>query len=192
MRHDGSQLATNVGTELRTVPLHGPYNAGGASVPLPAPGNGTKSMQVTTGRDRRSARFRCSIPLIEPFATGKVRRLSSPTSTGARRMAKTWENYECEFFTGNTTNTRGDSKYKVIMETPNDDDITIAGVNGDKILVNVNRGPMEPITAECTRKPANGLSTFDFVNNNGVLRDIHVGHEVKLLSLGKPRRKTIG
>jgi len=145
-------------------------------------------------------------------------------------MPKTWENYECEFFTGNTTNTMGDSKYlvltdgmtrtalinfkrapdqvlssnpsiafldpnslllKVIMETPDDGDITIASVEGDRIFVNVNRGPIEPVVAECSRKPVNGLVTFDFVNNNGVLSHIHVGHTVKLLSLGRPRRKSI-
>lgn len=145
-------------------------------------------------------------------------------------MAKTWENYECEFFTGNTENSMGDSKYLIlsdrmtrtalvnfkrapdqvlsenpsiayldpngglynaIMATPRDSDITIADVNGDRIFVSVKRGPIEPLVAEASRKPANGLCTFDFANNNGVLTHIHVGHVVKLLSLGRPRRKSI-
>ncbi len=145
-------------------------------------------------------------------------------------MARTWENCECEFFTGNTANAMGDSKYlvladgmnrtalinfkrapnqvlasnpsiaylepkgllhKLIMETPDDRDITVISAEGDKIFVKVNRGPMEPYVGECSRTPANGLSTFDFVNRDGVLSHIHVGHEVKLLSLGRPRRKSI-
>ncbi len=145
-------------------------------------------------------------------------------------MAKTWENIECEFFTGNTENSMGDSKYlvlsdkmtrtalinfkrapnqvlsenpsiayldptshlhRVIMETPNDDDIRIADVSGDRIFVSVTRGPMEPFIGECSRKPANGLSTFDFRNDNGLLSHIHVGHVVKLLSLGRPRRHSV-
>jgi hypothetical protein len=145
-------------------------------------------------------------------------------------MAKTWENYECEFFTGNSENAQGDSKYlvltsgmnrtalvnfkrapnqvlssnpsiayldpkgllcKVIMETPHDEDITIASAEGDRIFVMVNRGPIEPYLGECSRKPENGLCTFDFDNENGVLTHIHVGHVVKLLQMGRPRRKSI-
>lgn len=145
-------------------------------------------------------------------------------------MARTWENVECEFFTGNTTNTMGDSKYlvladgmnrtalinfkrapqqvlasnpsiaylepqsllmKLIMETPDDDDISVISAEGDKIFVKVKRGPMEPFVGECSRMPENGLATFDFVNREGVLSHIHVGHQVKLLSVGRPRRKSI-
>ena len=145
-------------------------------------------------------------------------------------MAKTWENIECEFFTGNTENSMGDSKYlilsnkmtrtalinfkrapsqvlsenpsiayldptshlhRVIMETPDDKDIRIADVNGDRIVVGVTRGPMEPFYGECSRMPANGLCTFDFKNDNGLLSHIHVGHVVKLLSLGRPRRNSV-
>jgi hypothetical protein len=50
---------------------------------------------------------------------------------------------------------------------------------------------MEPLFADCTRMPANGLCTFDFHNNLGVLSHIHVGHTVKLLSIGRPRRNSI-
>ena len=147
-------------------------------------------------------------------------------------MAKTWDNVECEFFTGNTTNNMGDSKYLVlsdkmtrtalinfkrapnqvvtenpsiayldpkgalhgiIMEVPSDRDcdITIAGVDGDRIVVHILRGVMEPFVGECSRKPANGLCTFDFRNDNGVLSKIHVGHVVKLLTIGKPRRNSV-
>ena len=144
-------------------------------------------------------------------------------------MSKTWENVECEFYTGNTTNTMGDSKYLIlrdkmtrtalinfkrapdqvlsenpaiaylepssqlyqkIMETGDDSKITIADVTGDTITVNVS-APSGAFTGNCSRKPANGLSTFDFVNQNGMLSRIHVGHEVKLLSLGRPRRNSI-
>ena len=31
-------------------------------------------------------------------------------------MAKTWDNFECEFFTGNTENTMGNSKYLVLKD----------------------------------------------------------------------------
>lgn len=145
-------------------------------------------------------------------------------------MPRTWDNYECEFFTGNTENGMGDSKYlilsdkmtrtalvnfkraphqvlsenpaiayldpggllyKVIMATPDDRKITIADVGGDRIFVRVNRDPLEPVVAECSRKPANGLCTFDFHNNDGILSHIHVGHVVKLLSLGRPRRNSV-
>lgn len=145
-------------------------------------------------------------------------------------MARTWENFECEFFTGNTENARGDSKYLVLKEgmtrtalinfkrapkqvltgnpciaylKPNsgllqaimletdDSKITIVSVSGDSIVVKVSRGPMEPFVGEASRVPANGLATFDFVNENGVLSHIHVGHEVKLLQTGRPRRHTV-
>jgi hypothetical protein len=145
-------------------------------------------------------------------------------------MSKTWDNVECEFFTGNTANDMGDSKYIVLQDgmqrtalinfrrAPNQvlsgnpsicyiapdshlfdavyenyrpGAITIASVTGDRILVRVERGPIEPFFGEATRVPANGLSTFDFVNQNGVLSHVHFGHEVKLLSLGRPRRKSV-
>ena len=144
-------------------------------------------------------------------------------------MAKTWENYECEFFTGNTANAMGDSKYLIlknkmtrtalinfkrapdqvlsenpaiayldmastlydkIMSTSDDKKITIANVEGDTVTVKVDAAN-GPFTGNCTRKPANGLCTFDFHNNNGVLSHIHVGHEVKQLSIGRPRRNSI-
>lgn len=144
-------------------------------------------------------------------------------------MAKTFENFECTFFTGNTTNSKGDSRYivlesgmsrtalvnfkrapsqvltgnpsicyleddgelnKIIMKTPKDRDITIAGVEGDRIIVSVNRAGQKPFVGEASRKPANGLVTFDFVNNDGMLSHIHVGHGVKLLSLGRPESAT--
>lgn len=31
-------------------------------------------------------------------------------------MAKTWDNVECEFFTGNTENAMGDSKYLILAD----------------------------------------------------------------------------
>lgn len=50
---------------------------------------------------------------------------------------------------------------------------------------------MAPLFADCTRMSANGLCTFDFHNNLGVLSHIHVGHTVKLLTIGRPRRNSI-
>jgi hypothetical protein len=81
--------------------------------------------------------------------------------------------------------------YKKIMETVEDSKITIAGVDGDTITVNLS-APSGAFTGNCSRMPANGLNTFDFANNGGVLSHIHLGHEVKQLSLGRPRRNSIG
>jgi hypothetical protein len=142
-------------------------------------------------------------------------------------MAKIWKNVECEFYTANTANNYGDSKYLVlgdkmtrtafvnfkrapnqvksenpaiayldpneelyrrIMKTPNDAYITISEVNGDLISICVHPG----FVGTCSRKPQEKLVTFDFVNKNGVLSHIHVGHEVKRLKLGRPRRGTVG
>ncbi len=141
-------------------------------------------------------------------------------------MAKTWKNYECEFYTDNNTNNYGDSKYLVtedkmtrtafvnlkrapdqvlsenpsiayldpnselyrkIMSTPNDDYITVSDVIGDDIIICVHPG----FVGACSRKPVETFFTFDFVNNGGVLSHIHVGHGVKRLSLGRPRRGSV-
>ena len=138
-------------------------------------------------------------------------------------MAKTWKNYECEFYTDNNTNKYGDSKYLVtsdkmtrtafvnlkrapaqvlsenpsiaylnpneelyrkIMNTPKDEYITVSDVYGDNIVICVHPG----FVGTCSRKPVETYYTFDFVNKYGVLSDIHVGHGVKRLSHGKPRR----
>jgi len=60
-----------------------------------------------------------------------------------------------------------------IMHTGDDSLITIVGVHLDIIEVNANgfRGIAQ-------RKPQEGLTTFDFVNNNGALSHIHIGHQV--------------
>ena len=141
-------------------------------------------------------------------------------------MAKTWKNYECEFFTDNNTNKYGDSKYLVtsekmtrtafvnlkrapaqvlsenpsiaylnpneelfrkIMSTPKDEYITVSEVVGDNIVICVHPG----FVGACSRKPVETYYTFDFSNRNGVLSHIHVGHGVKRLKLGRPRRGSI-
>lgn len=137
-------------------------------------------------------------------------------------MAKTWLNYACTFYTSNTENNLGDSRYvvtsnsvvrhapinrarspdqvnsthgaicylvpgsnlyKEIMGEIDDRKITVAMVDGDRIHISLQRGPIEPLVCECTRKPANGLVTFDFDNTNGVLSHIHVGHKVHSLKM---------
>lgn len=141
-------------------------------------------------------------------------------------MPKTWENYECEFFTTNTRNTEGDSHYWIyktqmkryapinkgedrdhdqvdigvrtraicyldskselyaaVMEKKSKD-IRIVSVDGDTITVQVSGLSGEDLVATCTRKPANGLSPFDFANDDGQISSKHVGHEVKNLRIG--------
>ena len=137
-------------------------------------------------------------------------------------MAKTWENYECEFYTENSTNNLGNSKYlvlknkmtrtafvnlrrapsqvraespaiaylnsndklfSIIMNQTDDSKIKIDNVVNDTITVSVEVGS-NLFIGTCSRKPANGLVTFDFVNEDGNLSLIHVGHEVKMLRLG--------
>ena len=144
-------------------------------------------------------------------------------------MPNTWTNYECEFFTRNTANEMGDSKYLIvadkmtrtafinlrrapgqvcsenpaiayldensklyeaIMAERDDSMIEIVSVNGDDIVVYV-RSPTAPVFGKCSRKPANGLITFDFRNNNGALSNIHVGHQVTRLTFGRPRSKSM-
>lgn len=63
--------------------------------------------------------------------------------------------------------------YSLIMHTPDDDLIKIANVVHDTIYINVD-GTSLP----ASRRPAEGLITFDTVNNNGDLSHIHVGHAV--------------
>jgi hypothetical protein len=66
----------------------------------------------------------------------------------------------------------------LIMKTGDDNQIKIASVVLDTIYINVSG-----TTLPANRRPANGLVTFDAVNNNGDLSHIHVGHEVCNLSL---------
>ena len=60
----------------------------------------------------------------------------------------------------------------LIMNTP-DERITIDNVVQDKIYVNAD-GTILP----ASRRPVEGFTTFDFVNTNGDLSQIHVGHAV--------------
>ena len=72
-----------------------------------------------------------------------------------------------------------------LMEQGDDSQVTIMAVVGDAIHVLVNDVPAGGHTIGiCHRVPANGMVTFDFTNNNGVLSHIHVGHAVKNLVHG--------
>jgi hypothetical protein len=72
-----------------------------------------------------------------------------------------------------------------IMQQGDDRKITVTDVVGDTISVRVEGVPQGGRTdGTCSRVPANGLCTFDFVNNDGALSHIHVGHKVKSLSPG--------
>ena len=140
-------------------------------------------------------------------------------------MAKTWENFACVFYTQNTLNNYGDSKYtvtkdkmtrhapvnkdrapdqvntgspaiayldpksnlyKAIKAQRDDRKIMIEDVVGDTIRVKVIGvsavAGADPFIGDCCRLPANGYHTFDFVNNNGVLSRIHIGHELMQLT----------
>ncbi|GAM09406.1 hypothetical protein OR1_01684 [Geobacter sp. OR-1] len=70
------------------------------------------------------------------------------------------------------------SLYNLIMDTRDDDRIKIDSVVHDYIYINVD-GTVLP----ASRKPAEGLITFDAVNENGDLSHIHVGHAVYNLKL---------
>lgn len=63
--------------------------------------------------------------------------------------------------------------YKKIMLTPDDSKITIEKVYNDFIIVNANG-----YKGLSFRKPQLGYTPFDFVNNDGTLSYIHVGHEI--------------
>lgn len=72
-----------------------------------------------------------------------------------------------------------------IFRQRDDRQITIMAVVGDAIHVKVNGVPGGSHTiGAASRAPQNGLLTFDFTNNNGVLTHIHVGHAVKNVSPG--------
>jgi len=73
------------------------------------------------------------------------------------------------------------------MSRANDAYITVSEVKGDNIVICVHPG----FIGCCTRKAAETLATFDFVNRNGVLSHIHVGHGVKRLKLGRLRRGSV-
>ncbi len=127
-------------------------------------------------------------------------------------MAKIWYNHPCIFYTRNTENNYGDSKYTVtlnamtrfapvnllrapaqvntgnpsicyldpksqlytrIMRTLDDSKIKIESAVLNIISVNA-----DGLIGAAFRKPETDLVTFDFVNNNGVLSHIHVGHKV--------------
>lgn len=142
-------------------------------------------------------------------------------------MAKTWDNHECAFYTANTTNNYGDSKYLIlkdkmtrtafvnfkrapnqvlsenpaiayldpneelyrrIMKQPKDEYITVSDVVDDVIMICVHPG----FVGACYRVPKETYLTFDFHNKEGVLSHIHVGHGVKDLKHGRPRRASIG
>lgn len=136
-------------------------------------------------------------------------------------MATTWENRECTFYTANTTNNLGDSKYTVtkalmsryapvnthrkpsqvntsnpsiayldpngemyrrVMAERDDRKITVKNVINDVALIEVHPG----YVGYCSLKPVETYNTFDFVNNDGVLTHVHVGHAVKKLKVGAP------
>lgn len=60
-----------------------------------------------------------------------------------------------------------------IMAERNDANITIAGVIGNDVYIQVNQ-----VIVKATLTAAVGLTTFDAVNVNGVLTHIHVGHAI--------------
>ncbi len=80
--------------------------------------------------------------------------------------------------------------HDAIMSTPygSDHKITIGSVVGDMIRVRVADQPNAGgnYVGEASRVPGNGLATFDFVNTNGALTGVHVGHQVKNLIPGRP------
>jgi hypothetical protein len=63
--------------------------------------------------------------------------------------------------------------YELIKRTPDDDLIKIDSVVQDVIYMNVD-GTVLP----ASRRPAEGFKTIDFINNNGDLSQIHIGHAV--------------
>ena len=134
-------------------------------------------------------------------------------------MARTWENRPCTFYTANTTNNLGDSRYTVtrtmmtryapvnthrapdqvntsnpsiayldpnselyrrVMAQGDDRKITVKNVINDVALIEV----YPSYIGYCSLKPVETYCTFDFVNDDGVLSDIHVGHAVKKLTVG--------
>lgn len=73
----------------------------------------------------------------------------------------------------------GSQLLRLIMRTLDDNQVKIDSVAGDSIWVQVGR-----VVREASRRPQVGLATFDFVNNNGDLSGIHVGHQIdKLVEL---------
>ena len=63
--------------------------------------------------------------------------------------------------------------YRRVMQTRNDSDITIANVQGDDITVVV-----QTFVGNAFRRPRLLFCPFDFVNNDGTLTHIHIGHPV--------------
>jgi len=63
--------------------------------------------------------------------------------------------------------------YELIKRTLDDDLIKIDSVVQDVIYMNVD-GTVLP----ASRRPAEGFKTIDFINNNGDLSQIHIGHAV--------------
>jgi hypothetical protein len=65
------------------------------------------------------------------------------------------------------------------MQEGDDDRIKITNVQGDTIFIEVNN----LFWGFAYRVPANGLHTFDFINTNGDLTNVHIGHAVANLAL---------
>ncbi len=148
-------------------------------------------------------------------------------------MSKTWVNHECEFYSNNTENNLGNTRYLVasnnmvrtakvnlirapdqvlhdnpsicyieensdiydaVMQQGDDTKITISSVNGNVIIVKVSdvQGPNgNYVLGSCSRIPVNGLCTFDFNNNNGVLTGVHVGHAIMNINHGRPNPRAV-
>lgn len=87
----------------------------------------------------------------------------------------------------------GGRLYKAIMGQAKDENITVEAVAGDTIRIRVRNydGKGRYYIGTAQRIPANGLTTFDFANDDGVLSHVHVGHEVKNLVAGKPSEEDL-
>jgi len=67
--------------------------------------------------------------------------------------------------------------YTWIMEDSSHDP-TVEVVNGDTIKMRMGIGGYNATLGNAYRKPMVGYIPFDFVNTNGTLSVIHVGHEI--------------
>lgn len=74
--------------------------------------------------------------------------------------------------------------YRRIMKERDDSKITVKEVIEEKDVAMIE---LTGFVAACSLKPIETYNTFDFVNNDGVLSNIHVGHAVKDLTLGTPK-----
>lgn len=82
----------------------------------------------------------------------------------------------------------GSKLLKAVMQQSDDAKVTVIAVQDDDIRIKVQLPAgkhgagtdfeISNYVGRCSRRPKVGWSTFDFHNNNGVLKGIHVGHGV--------------